>query len=141
MQDDEFEAPGRRPSFDYAAFGLWYDRCYESVLRPSLARAEATVDALLRDSLAERDLARIRRHAGRVKTKQRLWRKLCQPRYVARIDTVEDIPEVIDDLPTGASRIVQRASGFEATICAGEVTFRNGSPTGARPGRLIRGKR
>ena len=51
------------------------------------------------------------------------------------------LPEVIDDLPTGASRIVQRAKGFDYTICAGEVTFRAGEATGARPGRLIRGKR
>ena len=61
---------------------------------------------------------------------------------VIDLDAVElQLPEVIDDLPTGASRIVQRASGFEATICAGEVTFRNGEPTGARPGKLVRGKR
>jgi N-acyl-D-aspartate/D-glutamate deacylase len=51
------------------------------------------------------------------------------------------LPEVIDDLPTGASRIVQRASGFDVTVCSGEVTFRGGEPTGARPGKLIRGKR
>ncbi len=51
------------------------------------------------------------------------------------------LPEVVDDLPTGASRIVQRAKGFDVTICAGEVTFRDGEPTGARPGKLVRGKR
>jgi N-acyl-D-aspartate/D-glutamate deacylase len=51
------------------------------------------------------------------------------------------LPEVIDDLPTGASRIVQRTNGFDITICSGEVTFLNGVPTGARPGKLIRGKR
>ncbi|MCR9093851.1 MAG: amidohydrolase family protein [bacterium] len=61
---------------------------------------------------------------------------------VIDLDAVElQLPEVIDDLPTGASRIVQRAHGFDTTICAGEVTFRNGEPTGARPGRLVRGKR
>ena len=61
---------------------------------------------------------------------------------VIDLDAVElQLPEVIDDLPTGASRIVQRALGFDATICAGEVTFRNGEPTGARPGKLVRGKR
>jgi len=61
---------------------------------------------------------------------------------VIDLDAVElQLPEVIDDLPTGASRIVQRAKGFELTICAGEVTFRRGEPTGARPGKLIRGKR
>ncbi len=51
------------------------------------------------------------------------------------------LPEVISDLPTGASRIVQRASGIEVTICKGEITFRDGEPTGARPGGLIRGRR
>ena len=59
---------------------------------------------------------------------------------VIDLDRVElHLPEVIDDLPTGASRIVQRADGFDLTVCAGEVTFRGGSPTGARPGRLVRG--
>ena len=51
------------------------------------------------------------------------------------------LPEVISDLPTGASRIVQRANGIDVTVCRGEVTFRNGEPTGARPGGLIRGPR
>ena len=61
---------------------------------------------------------------------------------VIDLDEVElQLPEVIDDLPTGASRIVQRAKGIKFTLCAGEVTFRDGEPTGARPGRLIRGKR
>ncbi|MFK7895991.1 MAG: amidohydrolase family protein [Myxococcota bacterium] len=48
-------------------------------------------------------------------------------------------PEILTDLPTGAARIVQRAEGFSATICAGEITFRDGLPTGARPGGLVRG--
>ena len=61
---------------------------------------------------------------------------------VIDLDEVElQLPEVIDDLPTGASRIVQRAKGIKFTLCAGEITFRDGEPTGARPGRLIRGKR
>ncbi len=58
------------------------------------------------------------------------------------LDEVElQLPEVLNDLPTGASRIVQRARGIKATICKGEVTFRDGEPTGARPGGLIRGAR
>jgi N-acyl-D-aspartate/D-glutamate deacylase len=47
-------------------------------------------------------------------------------------------PEVVHDLPTGASRIVQRADGYVATVVAGEVVARGGEDTGARPGRLIR---
>ena len=49
------------------------------------------------------------------------------------------LPEVVHDLPTGAKRVVQRADGYDVTICAGEVTFRNSVPTGARPGVLLRG--
>ena len=61
---------------------------------------------------------------------------------VIDLDEVElQLPEVLSDLPTGASRIVQRARGIRATICRGEVTFRDGEPAGARPGGLIRGAR
>ncbi len=49
------------------------------------------------------------------------------------------LPEVVADLPTGARRLLQSADGYDATVCAGEVTFRHGHPTGARPGTLIRG--
>ncbi|MCU1453304.1 MAG: putative D-aminoacylase [Acidimicrobiales bacterium] len=48
-------------------------------------------------------------------------------------------PEMVHDLPAGGRRLVQRADGYEATIVAGEVTFERGEPTGARPGRLVRG--
>jgi N-acyl-D-aspartate/D-glutamate deacylase len=47
-------------------------------------------------------------------------------------------PEVAYDLPAGGRRLIQRARGYEATIVAGEVTYRNGEPTGALPGRLVR---
>ena len=47
-------------------------------------------------------------------------------------------PERVHDLPTGAARLVQRASGCRATIVGGEVTFRESADTGARPGALIR---
>ncbi len=49
------------------------------------------------------------------------------------------LPELVHDLPTGAARVVQRANGYSATLCGGEVTFRGGEPTGATPGGLIRG--
>ena len=41
--------------------------------------------------------------------------------------------------PEGARRLVQKADGYRATIVSGEVTFREGVETGARPGRVIRG--
>ena len=50
-------------------------------------------------------------------------------------------PRMVFDLPGGSRRLVQRAEGYRFTLCAGEVTFRDGEPTGARPGRLVRGPR
>jgi N-acyl-D-amino-acid deacylase len=50
-------------------------------------------------------------------------------------------PELVHDLPAGGRRLLQRADGYVATVVAGEVTRRNGTDTGARPGRLVRGRR
>ena len=47
-------------------------------------------------------------------------------------------PEIINDLPAGGRRLVQKASGYEYTIVSGEVAFKNGEPTGALNGKLIR---
>ena len=47
-------------------------------------------------------------------------------------------PEIINDLPAGGRRLDQKASGYEYTIVSGEVAFRNGEPTGALNGKLIR---
>ncbi len=47
-------------------------------------------------------------------------------------------PEMVFDLPAGGRRLVQRADGYVATLLAGQVTFEQGKPTGARPGGLVR---
>jgi N-acyl-D-aspartate/D-glutamate deacylase len=49
------------------------------------------------------------------------------------------LPQLVADLPAGASRLVQKARGYEATIVAGQTTFREGEHTGALPGRVVRG--
>jgi N-acyl-D-amino-acid deacylase len=50
-------------------------------------------------------------------------------------------PELVSDLPGGASRLVQQAEGYLATIKSGMRTFAGGEDTGARPGALLRGAR
>jgi N-acyl-D-aspartate/D-glutamate deacylase len=50
-------------------------------------------------------------------------------------------PEVVNDLPSGGRRLLQRAHGYSATIVSGTVVYRDGLPTGALPGRLVRGAR
>lgn len=48
------------------------------------------------------------------------------------------LPELVYDLPAGGKRLLQRADGYVATLLAGQVTYREGEPTAALPGRLIR---
>jgi N-acyl-D-aspartate/D-glutamate deacylase len=48
-------------------------------------------------------------------------------------------PVMAYDLPAGGKRLLQGAHGYRATVVAGEVTYRDGDPTGALPGRLVRG--
>jgi N-acyl-D-aspartate/D-glutamate deacylase len=48
-------------------------------------------------------------------------------------------PVMAYDLPAGGKRLLQGATGYVATIVAGTPITREGEPTGARPGRLVRG--
>jgi N-acyl-D-amino-acid deacylase len=50
-----------------------------------------------------------------------------------------EMPEVVDDLPAGARRLIQRTRGVAATVVNGEVLLRDGKHTGALPGQLLRG--
>ena len=49
------------------------------------------------------------------------------------------MPEVVDDLPGGARRLVQRTRGVKATVVNGQILLRDGKHTGALPGQLLRG--
>src|SRR6266542_3624142 len=55
-------------------------------------------------------------------------------------DTIAaEMPEVVDDLPAGARRLIQRTRGIAATVVNGEILLRDGKHTGALPGQLLRG--
>ena len=59
---------------------------------------------------------------------------------VIDMDALEvEAPSMAYDLPAGGKRLLQGAKGYEATIVSGEVIYRKGKPTGALPGKLIRG--
>ena len=72
-------------------------------------------------------------------------RGVLAPGYRADLNLIDfanlalEAPYVAYDLPAGARRLVQRARGYRATLVAGEVVFRDGEETGARPGKLVRG--
>ena len=51
-----------------------------------------------------------------------------------------EVPRVVHDLPAGGKRLEQRSRGFHATLVNGRVTIRDGVPTGAHPGRLLRNR-
>jgi N-acyl-D-aspartate/D-glutamate deacylase len=71
-------------------------------------------------------------------------RGLVKPGYKADLNLIDfdalslDVPSVRYDLPSGGRRLTQSADGYRATIVSGIVTYRDGQPTGERPGRLIR---
>jgi N-acyl-D-aspartate/D-glutamate deacylase len=72
-------------------------------------------------------------------------RGLIAPGYRADLNVIDydrlklKAPQVAYDLPSGGRRLIQRAEGYTATIVAGQVTYRDGEPTDALPGRLLRG--
>lgn len=74
-----------------------------------------------------------------------LDRGLLKPGYKADLNIIDFeglklySPRMVDDLPAGGRRLMQRADGYVATIVSGKVTYRDGKPTGEKPGRLIRG--
>ncbi|WP_088310275.1 N-acyl-D-amino-acid deacylase family protein [Novosphingobium sp. B 225] len=72
-------------------------------------------------------------------------RGLLKPCYKADVNVIDadrlalHRPEVKFDLPTGGRRLDQAATGYDWTICSGEVIRQSDKSTGARPGRLVRG--
>jgi N-acyl-D-aspartate/D-glutamate deacylase len=74
-------------------------------------------------------------------------RGVISPGYRADLNVIDydrlglEDPEMVYDLPAGGRRIIQRAHGYLATFCHGELTYEAGEHTGAMPGRLVRGGR
>lgn len=72
-------------------------------------------------------------------------RGLLKPGMKADINVIDHAglrlhaPEIAHDLPGGGRRLLQRADGYIATVVSGETVYKNGQPTGALPGRLVRG--
>ncbi len=47
-------------------------------------------------------------------------------------------PHLVQDLPAGGHRFLQKATGYRATLVHGEVVIRDDEVTDARPGHLVR---
>ena len=72
-------------------------------------------------------------------------RGVIAPGYLADLNVIDmdalklGKPWLAFDLPAGGKRLLQKATGYVATIKNGTVTFRDGRWTGETPGGLIRG--
>ena len=49
-------------------------------------------------------------------------------------------PEIVQDLPAGGTRLLQKPRGYRWTLKSGTPTFENGVWTGETPGKLLRGE-
>ncbi|MFT7623576.1 MAG: N-acyl-D-amino-acid deacylase [Myxococcota bacterium] len=76
-----------------------------------------------------------------------LDRGVLAPGYKADVNVIDyenlrfSRPEVARDLPAGGRRVLQRASGYVATIVSGTAIVEGGEQTGELPGGLIRGEK
>jgi N-acyl-D-aspartate/D-glutamate deacylase len=74
-----------------------------------------------------------------------LDRGVLAPGYKADVNVIDlenltiDLPELVFDLPAGGKRLIQKASGYAATVCSGVVVTEEDAPTGELPGVLLRG--
>ncbi|MGY9057717.1 MAG: amidohydrolase family protein, partial [Alphaproteobacteria bacterium] len=72
-------------------------------------------------------------------------RGVLKPGYKADVNLIDfanltlGSPSMAFDLPTGARRLIQKATGYQMTIKSGVPIFEQGVATGAMPGGLIRG--
>jgi N-acyl-D-amino-acid deacylase len=72
-------------------------------------------------------------------------RGLLAPGYLADINVIDfdalglDAPEMVYDLPAGGRRLIQRATGYVATVKRGVIVRQLDEATGEHPGSLVRG--
>jgi N-acyl-D-aspartate/D-glutamate deacylase len=86
-----------------------------------------------------------RQTADTARTVGLLDRGVLAPGYRADLNVIDMdtlrvlAPVMVGDLPAGGKRLLQRATGYDATLVAGVPTYRHGEATGALPGQLVRG--
>ena len=73
------------------------------------------------------------------------YSSILKPGYKADVNVIDfdnlkiHAPRIVYDLPANGRRLVQKTSGYSATIYNGEVIFEDGEAAGAMPGRVLRG--
>jgi N-acyl-D-amino-acid deacylase len=73
-------------------------------------------------------------------------RGVLKPGYLADLNVIAldelslSPPEIVQDLPAGGTRLLQKPHGYRWTLKSGVPTFENGVWTGQTPGGLLRGE-
>lgn len=84
--------------FEYDEFSEWFEAYSKKYLEPARESAARALNEHLDAELPEIERVRVKVSPGRVKGKERTWRKLELPKYKDKIQSLDDIPVVIDDL-------------------------------------------
>lgn len=84
--------------FTYDEFSEWFEVYSKKYLEPARESASRALKEHLDGVLPEIERVRVKVSPGRVKGKERTWRKLELPKYEGRVKSLDGIPDVIDDL-------------------------------------------
>ncbi|MFJ8350935.1 GTP pyrophosphokinase family protein [Streptomyces sp. NPDC094153] len=84
--------------FTYEEFSEWFDAYAKKYLEPAKDSASRALSEHLDAELPEIERVRVQVSPGRVKGKERTWKKLELEKYRDRVSTLEEIPNIIDDL-------------------------------------------
>ncbi|NML92253.1 amidohydrolase family protein [Novosphingobium sp. TW-4] len=121
-----------------AHYGLICDGSFPTYFLQRWARDAAPDERIaIEDAIAE--LTARPAAAVRMADRGRIAEGLKADLNVIDLDALDlHLPYIAYDLPAGGKRMRQEADGYVATIVSGTVIARNGKPTGALPGRLVR---
>jgi nitrite reductase/ring-hydroxylating ferredoxin subunit len=107
---------------------------YPTDLLTWLVRDEKTVS--LED--AHYKLSYLPAHLGGFKDRGAIREQAPADIVVYDLDKLEVLPsEVAEDLPGGEWRRIQKSRGYDWILVNGQITFENGEPTGALPGKFL----
>lgn len=121
-----------------AHYGLICDGSFPTYFLQRWARDAAEDQRIaIEDAIAE--LTSRPAAAVRMADRGRIAEGLKADLNVIDVDALDlHLPYIAYNLPAGGKRMQQDAEGYVATVVSGVVTQRNGKPTGALPGRLVR---
>lgn len=84
--------------FTYEEFSEWFDAYTKKYLEPAKDSASRALSEHLDAELPEIERVRVKVSPGRVKGRERTWKKLELAKYREKVTSLGEIPDVVDDL-------------------------------------------